>query len=316
MALLHDTSTVRVLLVEDSVAQARFIEQTLRASTVQTFDVTWAATLAETTGHLAASVYDVVLLDLVLPDSDGILTFEVVHDAHPDVPIIVLSGAGDETTALQAVADGAQDYLAKSTMSPELLTRSIRYSLERHRNLTELRRMALTDELTGVHNRRGFFAFAEKQMAIARRTGTAVTVLFVDVEGLKQMNDTFGHRTGDQALADVGALMQETFRESDLIGRIGGDEFCALLVGDGTVPSSSRPASERFQSAIDEHNERAGRAYRLACTVGAVTKPATESLTVADLLSEADYAMYLIRQQRRAEQNPLVGHACPPRQEA
>jgi signal transduction histidine kinase len=133
---VEHAARLSVLLVEDSTAQARFIRQTLvdMDSSMPT-DVQWVATLARATELLESSTFDLVLLDLVLPDSDGMVTFLTVHETHPKVPIIVLSGAGNETTALEAVASGAQDYLAKRTLSPEMLERSIRYALARSRTL-------------------------------------------------------------------------------------------------------------------------------------------------------------------------------------
>ena len=133
---MEHPARLSVLLVEDSTAQARFIRQTLvdMDSSMPT-DVQWVGTLGLAMELLEGSAFDLVLLDLVLPDSDGMVTFLTVHEAHPKVPIIVLSGAGNETTALGAVASGAQDYLAKRTLSPEMLERSIRYALARSRTL-------------------------------------------------------------------------------------------------------------------------------------------------------------------------------------
>jgi signal transduction histidine kinase len=133
---VEPASRLSVLLVEDSTAQARFIRQTLvdMDSSMPT-EVQWVATLGRAMELLGASPVDLVLLDLVLPDSDGMVTFLTVHKLHPKVPIIVLSGAGNETTALEAVASGAQDYLAKRSLSPEMLERSIRYALARSRTL-------------------------------------------------------------------------------------------------------------------------------------------------------------------------------------
>ncbi len=288
---------IRLLLVEDSVAQGRFIQQVLRdPSMPQPFEVVWVECLADALGHLAGALVDLVLLDLVLPDSDGMDTFHAIQRARPDLPVIVLSGAGDDKIALRAVAEGAQDYLAKSTVSPELLTRAVRYALERHRNLAELRRLALVDDLTAVHNRRGFLALAEQQLAVARRTSSKITVLFVDVDGLKRINDTYGHQAGDDALADVAALMRSTFRASDVIGRVGGDEFCAVLLDDGSEPTETVPAAARLHAAIDAHNEAGLRPFALSCTVGAVTYEPSDDPTVADLLSQADASMYDNRQ--------------------
>jgi len=133
---VEPASRLSVLLVEDSTAQARFIRQTLvDTDSSMPNDVQWVASLGRAMELLEGSAFDLVLLDLVLPDSDGMVTFLTVHEAHPKVPIIVLSGAGNETTALEAVASGAQDYLAKRSLSPEMLERSIRYALARSRTL-------------------------------------------------------------------------------------------------------------------------------------------------------------------------------------
>lgn len=282
-------ASVRILLVEDSVTQARFIQQTLRNMETSAFEVVCAGDLATAIETLSRGNIDLILLDLVLPDSEGIETFTAVKVAQPGLPIIVLSGAGDEETSLRAVAEGAQDYLAKSSLSPELLGRSIRYAVERHRYLEELRRVALVDELTGVYNRRGLLLLGEQNLAVARRTSAPITVLFVDVDGLKHVNDTHGHHVGDRVLAEVGALLQATFRSSDVIGRIGGDEFCAVLFDEGTTPSL---AEARLRAAIDARNAAADCDVRFSCSIGAIDHQPAQSSTITGLLGRADQAMY------------------------
>src|ERR1700694_442763 len=109
---MNATAPLRILLVEDSTTQARFLEQTLQTMDPPPLDVAWADTLAGAMDRLGDPI-DLVLLDLVLPDSSGIATFRSIHISRPAVPLIVLSGAGDEALALQAIAEGAQDYLFK-----------------------------------------------------------------------------------------------------------------------------------------------------------------------------------------------------------
>jgi two-component system, cell cycle response regulator len=278
---------LRILLVEDSTLQARFLEQTLRGMDPAPSEVAWVDNLAKACEWLGDSI-DLVLLDLVLPDSAGIDTFRAVHRAHPELPIIVLSGTGDEALALLAVAEGAQDYLFKSSVSPDALARSIRYAVERHRKLMEQRRNATIDDLTGLSNRRGFTLLAEQHLAMARRTGTTLTALYVDVDGLKQVNDAFGHEDGDRLLGDLADLMKSTFRSCDVIGRVGGDEFCALLVNDDNTPA----AATRLRQAIHDHNASGRRQFHLSCSIGIVSIQPTEGSTLAGLLSQADRAMY------------------------
>jgi two-component system cell cycle response regulator len=278
---------LRILLVEDSTTQARFLEHTLRAMEPVPSEVTWVDDVARAVKQRTDSV-DLVLLDLVLPDSTGIDTFRAVHTAHPALPIIVLSGARDETLAQQAVAEGAQDYLFKSTVSPDGLARAIRFAMERHRTVTELRQAAVVDELTGLYNRRGFSKLGEQHLARARRDGTAMTVLFVDVDGLKAVNDAFGHEDGDLLLGDLAGLMKATFRTYDVIGRVGGDEFCILLGDEG----ARSVAATRLRQAIEVHNASGRRRFVLSCSIGVVSIKPSQDSTLADLLSQADRAMY------------------------
>ena len=287
-------ATPRILLVEGSGTQARFLEQTLRAMDPAPAEVRWVESLARALQRLDDSV-DLVLLDLVLSDSTGIDTFRALHEARPLLPIIVLSGADDEALALLAVAEGAQDYLFKGAASPDVLARSIRFALERHRTLEVFRRAAMYDELTGLYNRRGFTVMAGQQLAVARRNQTTSTVLFADVDGLKAVNDALGHRHGDLLLADLARLMQATFRAGDVVGRVGGDEFCAVLVDDDNVNA----AAGRLRQAILEHNAGAGRRYHLSCSVGTVSVEATDDAALSDILSRADQVMYEQKRSRR-----------------
>jgi two-component system, cell cycle response regulator len=287
---MSSTTPLRVLLVEDSRTQAHLLKQTLDMDP-KPFDVVRVDCLRAALESLNDSAVDLILLDLVLPDSEGLDTFAAVHTAYPELPIIVLSGSSDETIALRAVADGAQDYLFKATVSPEVLTRSIRYAMERHRTLRQLRNVALFDDLTGVYNRRGFMFLAEQNVAAARASGTPITILYLDVDHLKQINDLHGHLEGDRALTDVADILRGTFRAADLVGRIGGDEFCVLLVDDTEPPA----AVNRLRRAVDALNAPGHREFELCCSIGATSQQPVEGSTLADALRRADRAMYAER---------------------
>lgn len=154
----------------------------------------------------------------------------------------------------------------------------------------ELEQLALTDELTGVRNRRGFLVLAEHAWRLARRTRVSCRLLFIDLDGVKHVNDTQGHQVGDALLMDAARVLNSVFRETDVIGRIGGDEFAVFELMDATDGPGN--GSERLQAAIDDFNRNAGQPYRLSMSVGVEDLPVTGETTLEALLSQADIAMY------------------------
>ena len=163
----------------------------------------------------------------------------------------------------------------------------------------ELRQLATVDELTGLANRRGFFALGEHELLVAARTRAAVALLFVDVDGLKRVNDELGHSMGDQLLKETADVIRETVRTSDLAGRLGGDEFCVLLMGDPQL--DPQRALDRMRATTADHNERRGRAFRLSLSIGLSSIPAGRSVTLEELIDAADEGMY---EDKRGKRDP------------
>jgi diguanylate cyclase (GGDEF)-like protein len=154
----------------------------------------------------------------------------------------------------------------------------------------ELRQLATVDDLTGLANRRGFFALGEHQLLVAARTRAAVALLFVDVDGLKKVNDELGHSMGDLLLKEAAEVLRETIRESDLAGRIGGDEFCVLLMGDPDLDAAR--AVERVRATTAAHNARPGRNFPVSLSIGLSAIPPGRSVTLEELIDAADEGMY------------------------
>jgi diguanylate cyclase (GGDEF)-like protein/PAS domain S-box-containing protein len=154
----------------------------------------------------------------------------------------------------------------------------------------DLEELTLVDELTQLHNRRGLTAFGEQALYRARRDGTALTLLFLDLDGLKQINDTFGHAAGDHALQTVARVMREVTRESDLIARIGGDEFCILFSGD--TGAAVDAMVERITSGL-KAVQTPPFAFELAVSVGALEFDPRTPGSIDDLLAQADRSMYV-----------------------
>ena len=280
----------RVLLIEDDPVYARLIETLLEEEAGGAYRVERAGRLDEGLDRLRGGHVDAVLLDLTLPDSKGLDTFVRARDAVPSVPIVVLTGFDDEQLALDAVKRGAQDYLVKGHAENDSLARSLRYAIERHRMQAELREQALVDELTGLRNRRGFLTLAEPQLKLARRSRYPITLLFIDLDGMKAINDVHGHAEGDRALRDTAILMEQSFRTSDLLARLGGDEFCALL--PDCSEADQEVAVARLRDALEAHNRRGVRPYELSLSVGHTTWQPEDERSVTQLIEAADRSMY------------------------
>jgi len=208
-----------VLLVEDSVLVRERVASLLEAAHLADFVVRASGTLAEGLRSLGESMADAVLLDLGLPDSEGVDTLHRLRQAFPALAVVVLTADDRDETVLQALGEGAQEYLLKDEISGPLLARTLRYAVERSRLEEELRRNANFDSLTGLFSRRYLIESLEKALAQARRYEHALTVCLCDLDHLKEINDTHGHQTGDEVLAEFGSLVGRTLRTSDFAGR-------------------------------------------------------------------------------------------------
>jgi diguanylate cyclase (GGDEF)-like protein len=156
--------------------------------------------------------------------------------------------------------------------------------------------VALTDELTGLSNRRGFVLFGQTVLGICARQGLAATVVYADLDAFKPINDTFGHAEGDLAIREAADLLASTFRASDVVARVGGDEFCILLTGAG----SAEDPIKRLHVQLELRNHAPGARYPLAFSVGRAAFDPEAPKTLEELLTVADSAMYLEKVRRRA----------------
>jgi diguanylate cyclase (GGDEF)-like protein/PAS domain S-box-containing protein len=168
---------------------------------------------------------------------------------------------------------------------------------ERQRLQAELRRMSVTDDLTGLNNRRGFFMLAEQEMKLARRLKKDLLLVFVDLDDFKSINDTHGHQVGDQALAETAEILRTTFRESDVLARLGGDEFVALAMF--SAEETDDIIETRLHQTLAEHNARPSRKYALSISTGVARFEARNVQSLAELMAIADDALYEQKRQRK-----------------
>jgi diguanylate cyclase (GGDEF)-like protein len=183
---------------------------------------------------------------------------------------------------------------ARSQQVSELLMRAVRCAAKQYILQAELGNLALTDELTGLYNRRGFVAVAERQMRLGRRTGRGMLLFMMDVNGLKSINDSFGHFEGDCALKRTSAVLEETFRDSDVVARLGGDEFAVLAIeaAGHSEPTIRARLFERLKSISAEQSR-----YEISLSVGVARFDPRNVTSIGELMVQADQAMY--EQKRR-----------------
>jgi diguanylate cyclase (GGDEF)-like protein len=288
--------TVRVLLIEDNPGDARLVEILLsEAGLSPSFEVTHTERLGEALERLDRSVFDVILLDLSLPDSSGLETVDQMRMASPRTPVVVLSGQDDEETALQALQCGAEDYLVKGRGDGELIARSIRYAIERKKAEEKLAYLAQYDPLTDLANRALFQDRLGQALARTEREGNMVALMFLDLDHFKAVNDKLGHNGGDELLKEVAGRIKRRVRESDTVARIGGDEF-AIILEDLSDAQDAAPVAQDILDRLSEPLVLDGYEIPLTASIGIAIRPPSEG---DRLLKDADTAMYRAKERGR-----------------
>ena len=239
-------ATLRVLLIEDSPGDAALVSEMLREADPPPFELVHFERLADAHESIASESVDCMLLDLSLPDSNGLDGVNYVLSRASDVPVVVLTGSDNEKLALRALEEGVQDYLVKGKADPQIIGRSIRYAIERKRADAELARQAFHDSLTGLPNRALFLDRLALALARLTRRGSSVAVLFIDLDNFKYVNDSLGHAAGDELLIRVGERLGAAVRPERHGGPIWRRRIRPALRGAGTDRADARgrgPAS-------------------------------------------------------------------------
>ncbi len=290
-------SPQKILLVDDEVTDREAVRRAL-GKTNYSINISEAQGFEEAVQLLTKRKFECILLDYRLGGKDGLELIKEIHDEGlSDAPIVMLSGMDDESTMLECLKEGAQDFLLKSEISTNSLLRAIRYAKERKNVALQMRYLAQHDSLTGLSNRSLFIENVNRAVNRSRRSNTLFAIMFIDLDNFKNINDTLGHEAGDQLLMIIAERIKSAFREEDVIGRLGGDEFAVLL--EGIVAESSLiKAAQNLLNITKQPLDIANKTVHSSASLGIATYPNCAEEATA-IIKCADLAMYKAKQNGR-----------------
>lgn len=252
-------------------------------------------------GILSENKIDLILLDIVMPNMSGLEVLKQIKKDKTlkDIPVIMLSASEQSDDIVSSLDLGADDFVNKPYISEVLLAR-MRTSLRLREKNRALEKMALTDFLTGINNRRQFYTLSNAALSRNNREQSPLTIALMDIDHFKHINDTYGHDIGDLVLVEFSKVLAGFFREYDIVGRVGGEEFCVCL--PDTNIENGVQACERFRKEFSNHPisvSADGQSFKLTVKVSIGI---TESLGNAELemlIKQADKALYMAKNRGR-----------------
>jgi len=296
-----EEKTLRVLMVEDDADYAGLIRKSLGYDTKEGVRVDTADRLSSALAAIGGSggeeAFDLILLDLSLPDSRGIETFLRIRERAPKIPVLVLTGQDEESLAVRAIQEGAQDYIVKGSMNAKVLGRAVRFAIERQKILEDWQLawqeeffLATHDPMTRLPNRLLFKDRLNQTLAQASRHQEGLAVLYIDLDGFKGVNDAFGHGAGDELLRTIARRFRECVRQEDTIARLSGDEFGGILqrIHDS---GGAALAAERILQAVREPVSFEKHEIVVTASIG-ISFSETDGMEASTLVKNADFAMY------------------------
>jgi two-component system cell cycle response regulator len=298
---------IRVLLVDDDETTAILVRSLLGKLKQARYALKWRGTASEGLAALVGDRWDACLLDYHIGDESGFDVLRTALQRNVTTPIIMFtSGAGTDVD-VATVRAGAADYLLKTELTPSLLSRTIRYAIERQRLVNEMRAMARHDHLTGLLTRREMDRVLDEELVRSHRYGHPVALILLDLDHFKQINDTYGHVSGDTALRWVSSIVTQCVRDTDRAARYGGDELAILLPETDHVGACV--LAERIRARVAATGVEAppdastAGTIPLTLSVGVASLPGSTASTPSEFISRADAALY---QAKRSGRNQVV----------
>jgi two-component system cell cycle response regulator len=302
---------IKILICDDDPADRKLVRTYLQRIADREIVLLEAGHTEEIQNALDKGRIDLVLMDNQMPGKSGMEWLAEIAKKQL-APVVMLTGSGTEEIAAQAFQEGAVGYLPKGTLSREKLKNIIDAALDKWMRLQQamadkekLERLATFDSLTGLYNRRAVLGRLGELINLANRYKEDFSLSMLDIDHFKVVNDRYGHLTGDEVLAKIATLIRRNVRDTDIVGRYGGEEFIIIL--PKTNLSSSWVVAERLRSIIEkaEMKDSAGNVFTITVSQGLAGWERDED--AASLISRADEALYKAKGKGRNRVQILLG---------
>ena len=288
----------KILIIDDNAEDQAMYRRYLRLMYQQPIEIITAEKGEDALQFLANGNVECILLDYQLLDMSGLTFLEKVKEARLlTTPVIMLTGQGNETIAVSALKLGAYDYLVKNDLQPQQLYKAINNAIEKYLLLkkirvqeAEMRFLAYNDYLTDIPNRRRFEDLSAKAVSRAERLKKHCSILLIDIDHFKNVNDTLGHEAGDLLLREVSQRLSAVLRKNDTIARLGGDEF-AIIVDLMEKFDDATFVARKILSAMEPCFILNGHELFITVSIGIAVFPASGK-NISMLMRNADAALY------------------------
>jgi len=278
--------SLKVMLIEDDSVDAAFVNRSLQRRGDNDLELVNVTCLEDGLDALGGGGFDAIILDLNLPDSQGIATVQRTVYLHQDVPVLVISHGDDEAVNSRVIDVGAQDFIPKSEIDRGRLRRAIDHAIRRKQRETALRDQAWIDDLTGLPTRGLLVDRWDGAIARARRAGSRIGLMLIDLERLRMVENDHGHRYRDRLLQLAGRRITATLRASDTVARTGSGEFTVIVEGVAST-ADAEVVERKVRNALDVPFEIEGTEIDAEISIGvAVTRPAAAE-DIVDVVERA-----------------------------
>lgn len=287
--------TIRILFIDREHGEYLLIADVLSQVRHVDYELVWCSQLEQALPEILSGHYDVVLLDFFWGDTSARDLLNQARIQANRTPIVIMTDEIEIEVDHDVIKAGAADYLIKGQIDQGILERTLRYAIERKQTEMYLARLAHYDQLTDIPNRILFRDRLEHALHLANRDKTAFALMFIDLDGFKQVNDSYGHDTGDALIRICAERLMQCLRRSDSVARVGGDEF-TLLISHVEHTTDVGHIAEKIIRLISEPSEINGHEVVVGCSIGIAIFPQA-GRDADNLLKNADMAMYKAKQE-------------------